>query len=97
MWEVVSTDFEVDTTCAKVGSLCCGRVVDFVRVDFVVESFANSQVEPFEELGQRFAFAANQHSQALVSIVCNGDTAHRPDYADRDLAMPDQFNNVREG
>jgi hypothetical protein len=30
-----------------------------------------------------------------VSIVCNGDTAHRPDYADRDLAMPDQFNKVR--
>lgn len=59
-----------------------------------MEGSANSQVEPFEELGQRFAFAANQHSQAVVSIVCNGDTAHWPDYADGDLAMPNQLSDV---
>jgi hypothetical protein len=29
--------------CEK-GSLCCGRGVDFVRIDFLVEGFANSQI-----------------------------------------------------
>jgi len=59
-----------------------------------VEGFANSLVEPFEELGQGFAFAANQHSQALMGIVRNGDTTHRPDHADGDLAMPNQLSDV---
>jgi len=75
-------------------ALCCGRVVDFVRIDFFVEGFANSQVEPFEELGQRFAFVTNQHGQAPMGVVCKGDTAHRPDRADGDLAMPDQLSDA---
>lgn len=62
-----------------------------------MEGFAHSLIEPFEELGQGFAFAANQHGQALMGIVCNGDTAHRPDHADSDLAMPDQFSDVGQG
>ena len=94
MWEVVSTDLQVDTTCGNVGSLCLGRVIDFVRIDIFVEGFANCKVEPFQELGQRFAFVANQHSQALMSVVCDGDAAHWSDNADGDLAMPNQFCNI---
>ena len=81
----------------RVESLCCGRVVDFVRADFIVEGFAHSQVESFEELWQRFAFAANQHGQALMGIVCNGDTSHWPDHADGDLPVPDQLGDVGQG
>jgi hypothetical protein len=33
-------------------ALCCGRAVDPLRVDIVVEGFADGQVEPFEELGE---------------------------------------------
>jgi hypothetical protein len=59
-----------------------------------VDGFANRLVEPFQELGQGFAFAANQHGQALMGIVCNGNTAHRSDDADGDLAVPDQLSDV---
>ena len=71
--------------------------IDFVGIDVFSERFVDGLIETSEQLGQGFASAADQHSQAIISVGGGGDTAHRTKHAYGDLPVGNQLRDVRQG
>jgi hypothetical protein len=61
----------------------------FVGIDVFSERFVDGLIETSEQLGQGFASAADQHSQAIISVGGGGDATDRAEYAEGDFAIAD--------
>jgi hypothetical protein len=54
-------------------------------------------IETNEQLGEGFAWAADEHGQAIIFVGSGGDTPNGTKHPDGDFAVGNQFREVVEG
>ena len=79
---------DVLTAIAAVDSDSVVRaVINFVDEDFFFFSHSNGVVKADQQLLERFAVTANQHSQGLILVTGSSGAGNRAHFTDRDVTV----------
>jgi hypothetical protein len=78
------------------GEVLLTERVDFVSADTFIEGFRDRQVQAGEQLGHSLFFPAEQHRHSLTAIMSHRHTTNWAYVADGDLAMFQEFRDVRQ-
>src|SRR5436305_12567616 len=71
-----------------------GSAIDLVGEDTQSERLVDGLVKASEQLKQAFTTTTNQHGVGAIFIRGGGDTTHRAQHAEGDVAVLDQLGDI---